>query len=126
MVSQDRRQLLDQMKGWFYKKPTPPGYFERLADDVMRTPTSTALALLIGRVGNDYHRTVAKLDVPVLYTIQPQFKDAGEWMKKTLPGAQVEVFENSGHVLFMDEPERFNSLLERFARGAFEQRHSPG
>jgi pimeloyl-ACP methyl ester carboxylesterase len=42
-----------------------------------------------------------------------------------IPNAKVEVFEDSGHVIFMDDTDRFNSLLDRFARGAFERRHTP-
>jgi pimeloyl-ACP methyl ester carboxylesterase len=31
-----------------------------------------------------------------------------------VPGSQAEVFENAGHCLFVDEPDRFNSLLKGF------------
>jgi pimeloyl-ACP methyl ester carboxylesterase len=32
------------------------------------------------------------------------------------------VFERAGHALFVDEPERFNALLDDFARRAFASR----
>jgi pimeloyl-ACP methyl ester carboxylesterase len=31
-----------------------------------------------------------------------------------IPGAQGEVFSDAGHCLFVDDPDRFNTMLERF------------
>lgn len=35
------------------------------------------------------------------------------------PGACVEVFEDAAHTLFTDPPERFNRLLDEFARARY-------
>ncbi|MGH9492867.1 MAG: protein kinase domain-containing protein [Terriglobales bacterium] len=85
----------------------------------MKTPTNTAVALLAGGQGRDFRPMLGKLDKPVLYTITPELKQDGEFLKAKVPKARVEVFENSGHSLFVDEAERFNMLLEEFARTAF-------
>jgi pimeloyl-ACP methyl ester carboxylesterase len=35
-------------------------------------------------------------------------------VRERWPGIRVEVFENTGHALFVDEPERLNRVLEQF------------
>ena len=82
--------------------------------------------MLAGVMGRDYRPMLGKLDKPVLYAITPGLKDQGDLLKAKVPGARVEVFENAGHVLFMDEPDRFNTLLEEFARSAFGRPESAG
>jgi microsomal epoxide hydrolase len=125
LVGRNRKEALGALGASFFKKPPPPGYVDALMDDAMRTPTNTALALLASLMGTDRKPTLAKVKIPVLYVIQPQYKEDGEWLSRNVPSAQVEVFDDAGHVLFMDEPERFNSLVYRFARSAFERRYSP-
>jgi pimeloyl-ACP methyl ester carboxylesterase len=35
-------------------------------------------------------------------------------MQKSIPNARLEIFEGDGHALFVDDPDRFNGLLEDF------------
>jgi pimeloyl-ACP methyl ester carboxylesterase len=39
-----------------------------------------------------------------------------EIVKQEIPAARIEVFNDSGHALFLDEPDRFNTILEDFLR----------
>ncbi len=118
-VSSNMAQVIEQAKRSFFKKPQPPEFLERLAESVRKTPTTTAVTLLVGELGRDFRPMLHKLDKPVLYAITPGLKGEGAVLKAGVPEARVELFENSGHVLFVDEPERFNTLLEEFARSAF-------
>ncbi len=117
--STNRRQSTRQLAQQFFKKPQPPEFYDRLTEATMKTPTNTALALIAGGWGRDFRPALGKLDKPVLYAITPRLKEEGELLKTGAPRARVEVFENSGHTLFLDEPEKFNTLLEDFARSAF-------
>ena len=36
------------------------------------------------------------------------------WVGENIPGARTEFFENSGHMLFWDEPDKFNKLVGDF------------
>ena len=38
-------------------------------------------------------------------------------MQKRIPGSRIEVLEHVGHALFVDDADRFNSLLEAFLKG---------
>ena len=37
------------------------------------------------------------------------------WLSEQLPNAQLEVFEDTGHLAMLERPVRFNDLLLRFA-----------
>ena len=47
----------------------------------------------------------------------PNFVRAREVaMKNTIPGAQIMDFEGDGHALFVDDPEKFDRVLEEFVQ----------
>jgi microsomal epoxide hydrolase len=52
---------------------------------------------------------------PLLYVVTPQFEEQAANLQKNRPGTEVEVFKDAGHCLFVDDPERFNALIRRFA-----------
>ena len=46
----------------------------------------------------------------------PASKTGGNFnLKKNRPATEVHVFRRAGHALFVDEPTRFNALIEKFA-----------
>lgn len=87
----------------------------------LQVPAEAAIEL----INQPYPRThwwgiVAKQQVPLLYAIRPRFRVQANALlaaKGTL--AQVEVFEDAGHALFADRPERFNALAAAFVRRSF-------
>jgi microsomal epoxide hydrolase len=50
-----------------------------------------------------------------LYVVTPQYAEQAANLQKNRPGTEVEIFRNAGHALFVDEPERFNELIIKFA-----------
>ncbi len=118
-LSSNRGQILEQMSRGSFKNPQPPEFSKRIMESLNKVPTSTAIAIVVGTLGRDFRPMLHKLDKPILYAITPALKGQGEVLKAGVPAARVELFENSGHVLFVDEPERFNKLLGEFAESAF-------
>ena len=118
-IAQDRKGFIEANEAMFFSKPPPSEYRRRLYEDVLSVPNGIGLALLLTGAGIDYRPMLSKLDVPVLYAITPHYRGDGETLLSSVPGARVEVFENAAHTLFIDEPEKFNRLLEEFARHAF-------
>ena len=53
---------------------------------------------------------------PLLYIVTPQFAEQAKNLQKNRPATEIEVFRDAGHTLFVDEPERFNALITRFAQ----------
>jgi len=101
-----------------YKKPQSEEYLKRVTQASLRTPTNSAVALFVGAFTSDYRPALAKIDKPTLLVVAqspwlPTFQD----MQKRIPGSRIEVLENVGHALFVDDADRFNSLLEDFVKG---------
>lgn len=75
-------------------------------------------AALFGRA-TDYESVLAGLDIPVLVTHGAHDAVVAPAMAchiaATVPGAQLLMFEDSGHAPFLEEPEAFNAALAAFA-----------
>lgn len=100
-----------------FKKPQPADYIERVIAACMRTPTSDAVALLVGKFAADYRAAAAKIDKPALFCYADSpYMSAGAQakMQQSVKGSRLEVFHGDGHALFVDDSEHFNPVLEGF------------
>jgi len=114
----DRQAQTEAFVRSMYKKPQSEEYLKRVTQASLRTPTNSAVALFVGAFTSDYRPALAKIDKPTLLVVAqspwlPTFQD----MQKRIPGSRIEVLENVGHALFVDDADRFNSLLEDFVKG---------
>ena len=125
MLNTDRRQMLDQFLPIAFKQPQPEEYIEKVRAASLKVPTNTAIALLAGYMGRDWRPVLEKLDKPVLYTITKSLESQGEMLKTRLPSARVELFPESGRVIFADETDWFNAILEDFVEDCFARRSTP-
>ena len=125
MLNTDRRKMFDQFLPIAFKQPQPEEYIEKVRAAALKIPANTAIALLAGYMGRDWRSVLEKLDKPVLYTITKSLESQGEMLKTRLPSARVELFPESGHVIFADETDRFNAILEDFVEDCFARRSTP-
>lgn len=101
-----------------YKKPQPEPYIQKIIAASMQTPTSAGSALFLGMVSTDNRSAFAKIDKPALICVAP----GGPWdslnddMHKRILSSRLEKFDGSGHALFVDAADKFNSLLDEFLR----------
>ena len=113
-VQKNRRALTDSFVRSMYKKPRSEEYLKHVIDESLQTPTDTAIALFVGTLGWDGSKALAKIDKPTLLAVtENAFMPAYEKMHAAIAGSRMVVFQ-SGHALFVDEPEKFNKLLEEF------------
>ncbi len=114
----DRRKWTEEWvhSNYLFKKPQPEEYLKRVTQAMLHTPTNSAIAIWVGFFTSDYRPALAKIDKPTLIVVAVggPFMPAGEDMQKRIRGSRLEVMENVGHALIVDDPERFNSLLENF------------
>jgi microsomal epoxide hydrolase len=111
----------------FFKRPHSEGYFDRVTRASLRTPTDTAITLLVGMLWTDLRRALAKITRPTLIVAaKSPYVSSVEDMQKHVAGSRLEVFENAGHALFVDEPDRFNALVESFLKTLEPQRVPQG
>jgi non-heme chloroperoxidase len=120
LVHENRAQHNAAFVRSMFKSKQPEEYLARITRAALQTPTNTAFTLLAHLMvtGGDWRPALKKVDRPLLYVVTPSLAFQAEMVKQTVPGAQTEVFENAGHALFVDEAEKFNTLLENFIRKA--------
>jgi non-heme chloroperoxidase len=98
-----------------FKKPQPEEYIQKVIQASLRVPTSDAAALLLGYFTADYRATLPKIDKPALIcAAKTPYNGSIVAMQGKIPGAQLEIFDGDGHALFVDDPDKFNAVLEDF------------
>jgi microsomal epoxide hydrolase len=117
----DRAKMTAGFIRSMYRKPQSEDYYRRLTEAALKTPTNSAVALFLGTFTSDYRPALAKIDKPTLILAAGDEK-TNPWMKlyadmqQRIPGSRLEVFADCGHALFVDDPARFNSLLDDFMK----------
>jgi non-heme chloroperoxidase len=123
-LQQDRQKQADSFVRSMYKKPQPEDYLKRVADASSQVPVDTAVVLIYDMLAvKDFSVGLARLsgmktDRPVLFMYQPETQQTADYLKSKLGDkVQLERFDGDGHALFVDDPEKFNHVLEEFVRG---------
>ena len=112
---QERRERRAAFVASMFAHDPGPDYRARLTDQALRMSVEDERRLLSYDVPREEWRAaVHSTDRPVLYVVRPRWREQGENLVRTHPDATMTVFEDAGHALFVDEPERFNALLLDF------------
>lgn len=115
--AQDRRGATDPFVRSFFKKPQPEEYLKRVVEASMNTPTNTAVTLLVGKFGADLRPALKKIDKPTLIVAaRSSFLYLIQAIQPQIAGSRLEIFEDAGHALFVDDAEEFNALLDAFLK----------
>ena len=113
----DRGKTLDGFVRAIFKKPLSDAEVAGLVNGAKRMPVESSIALLSYPFVRTHWKEIAHgFKKPLLYIVTPQFEEQAQNLQKNRPGTQVEIFQDAGHALFVDEPERFNELIIRFAQ----------
>lgn len=117
-LQQDRRKQADGFVRSMFKKPQAEEYLQRVIRASMRTPDDTAVALIYNMVAvPDFSAAFARINGPVLFAFQPDTQASADLLKSKLGSKlRLERFNGAGHALFVDEPDRFNRVLEDFVQ----------
>jgi non-heme chloroperoxidase len=114
-----RRQYTETFVRGMYHKPQSEEYLKSVIEASLKTPTSAGIALISElALKYDERPVLPKLNIPVLAVMTTNNRAAAQLIASTVPGGQGEVFEDAGHCLFVDDADRFNTLLEGFLRKA--------
>ncbi len=113
----DRRAAMAEFVRDMFRRPRPEPELAALTDTALRMPLEASLALFPRGYPREHWRSVTRAFAPpLLYVVTPQFAAQAEALQRHRPATRVSVFEDAGHALFADEPERFNRLLADFVR----------
>ena len=95
----------------------PGEVLELLAREVLMMPPAIAAAVGLDSMGRDYRPMVGGVTTPALVCSGAKsFVAPGnhEWIVEHTPSARGVVFDNSGHMPFWEEADRFNEELAGF------------
>jgi non-heme chloroperoxidase len=118
-LQQDRQKQADGFVRSMYKKPQTDEYLHRVIDASVHVPADTAVVLIYNMIAvKDFSTGLAKMNRPVLFAYQPESQASADFLKAKLGDKlRLERFEGDGHALFVDDPEKFNRVLEEFIKG---------
>ena len=115
-LRRDRDKTLREFMNAIFAKPLPEKEVTELVRGAKRMPLEDSLALLDYPFERSHWRNIVRsFDKPLLYIVTPQYEQQAANLKKNRPGTEIELFKNAGHALFVDEPQRFNALIRKFA-----------
>lgn len=109
-------QMRRFVQGMFRSAPGE-AYLERLTDTALRTPVDAAAQLANYPVPRTYWRdAIYSVRKPILYIVRPRFAGQAGNLAAHHPVAETAIFEQAGHALFVDEPARFDGLVQSFIK----------
>lgn len=98
-----------------FKQPQTDSYFEKLTEAALRTPTNTVMTLIDNYILQDSRPLLSRIYVPTLIvTVEGPRLDYMKTLPPLLPHPRLEVVPSAAHALFVDQPDRFNQILESF------------
>jgi non-heme chloroperoxidase len=111
----NRTQMTDGFVRSMFRKPQAEEYLQKLIKASLATPTDSAIAVGLAGFTTDNRPALAKINKPTAIVgankaLMPQFQE----MQKSIPGAKFELFDDAGHALFVDDADKFNTLLDEF------------
>jgi len=117
-LQQDRQKQADGFVRSMFKKPQTEDYLHRVVDASVQVPADTAAVLIYNMIAvKDFAPGLAKMNRPVLFAYQPESQPSADFLKSKLGDKlRLERFDGDGHALFVDEPEKFNRVLEEFVK----------
>jgi microsomal epoxide hydrolase len=110
-------EYLGGMMRAIISKPQSDGTIERLINTGMKTPANVGVSMLVGDMfGVNRMPVLKKIDCPALIIASaksdelPRQQAAAE----QIPHARFEKIEDAAHAVFIDQPDRFDELLNGF------------
>lgn len=89
-----------------------------IADEISFCPPQTRNDIMRDHTNLDWRDFLPHIDLPTLVLVARQSKvfdwQGSAWVGEHIPGARTEFFEDSGHMLFWEEPDKFNTLVSDF------------
>lgn len=118
LLQTDRNQAIKEFLQVWYKTEQHESYLRDVTLASERTPTTTAVTLMHNMLANnDFADAFARVSRPVLFAYQPLLQEGANYLKSVLGDrVKLERFDAAGHALFVDDPTRFDSMIDAFAR----------
>lgn len=114
-LAENRPLAVERFVRSMFRRPQSEAYYQALTASALRTPYAASVELLSYQRPREFWReALYAADRPILYVVTPNFAVQARIVRRRGKHAEVAVFSNAGHALFVDEPERFNRTVDRF------------
>src|SRR5207245_8432308 len=100
-------------------KPQPDGTIDGLVATGMKTPPTVGTAMLVADLfGVNRTAALKQIDCPTLIIASAKSDELARQQAEAsqIPHAQFEKIEDAAHAVFLDQPERFDELIEKFLK----------
>jgi non-heme chloroperoxidase len=112
-----RAQAMRQFVRAMFRHAPSASYLYQLTASCLRTPEAASRSLLAYPVPRSYWKeAIYATRVPVLYAVRPRWVAQGQNLVRNRPDTEMEVFSDAGHALFVDDPARFDRVIDSFLR----------
>ncbi len=120
-IQTNRNEMMKEVVSMMFKNPLSDDDFQWMYDEMTRAPEVVAAATFFDQCVRDYHHVIKGFPIPTLLCFSAEGKlqklEAARWIEKAMLNARLELFEDSGHCPFLEEPDRFNNLVNDFIQG---------
>jgi len=114
-LRRERKATMDGFVRSLFARALPDAQIEALRDSALRMPLDASIALLSYPLPREHWRGIVHtFDRPLAYLVTPRFREQSQHLLAARPASRVEIFENAGHALFVDEAQRFNESMTRW------------
>jgi pimeloyl-ACP methyl ester carboxylesterase len=117
LLSDSPREYTEGMMRAIISKPLSDAELNKLVTEALKTPTATGEAMLIADLlGRDRTAAMPKFTVPTLVIASDRSSELQQQadMAKALPNARFVALSQARHAVFVDQPERFESVVRDF------------
>lgn len=117
-LQQDRQKQADSFVRHLFRKPQSEDYLKRVIAASIQVPADTAVILIYNMLAiENLSGALARMNRPMLFAYQSDTQPTADFLKSKLGDkVQLQRFEGDGHALFVDDPEKFNRVLEDFVQ----------
>jgi pimeloyl-ACP methyl ester carboxylesterase len=120
LTQTDPHEIADLYLDRMVKRPLDAERRRRLFDEITRVPPAVKSAVLFDQSVRDYRSVLERVDVPTLVCVGEAESvlevESVEYVAEHTPDAEIEYFTESDHCPFLEQPERFNRVLDAFVR----------
>ena len=112
-------EYLRGMMDAIISKPQADGTIDGLVDTGMKTPASIGTGMLVADLfGVNRTTALKKIDCPTLIIASVKSDELARQQAGAgqIPHARFEKIEDAAHAVFLDQPVRFDELLEKFVK----------
>ena len=109
-------------KRMFHREQVSEKDLEWIIAEIRKTPPWIAIAIYSDFVTNNYTPILKTIHIPgIIFAadslLAEKGAEQGRYLSSLMPRGTFVDFEGAGHILFMEQPEKFNSELVKFIKG---------